>query len=44
MNQEPIIFRNGCWGCKKSQEDPTEQYICPNYQQHLMEYKQYEND
>jgi len=42
MNKEQLIFKNGCWDCKRAIEDPNEQYICPNYQQHLIEYRKYE--
>jgi rRNA maturation endonuclease Nob1 len=42
MNKEQLIFRNGCWGCKRAIEDPKEEYICPSYQQHLREYENYE--
>ena len=33
------IYKNGCWGCKRAQEDPQEKYVCPQHQQHLIEYK-----
>jgi len=31
------IYKNGCWGCLKAQQDPTEKYVCPKLQQHLIE-------
>ena len=37
-----IIYRSGCWGCKKAQEDPLEKYVCSQYQQHWAEYQKIE--
>lgn len=42
MNQEQIIYRAGCWGCKRAQEDPKEKYICPKKKEHLIEWKKQE--
>jgi len=36
------IYRSGCWGCLKAQQDPTEKYVCPKLQQHWLEYKEYD--
>ena len=40
--KEQLIFKNGCWDCKRAQEDPREEYICSKSQQHLMEYEKQE--
>jgi len=40
MNQ--LIFKNGCWTCKKALEDPSEKYICPQLNQHWKEYDKLE--
>ncbi|KLL04189.1 MAG: hypothetical protein MRECE_2c077 [Mycoplasmataceae bacterium CE_OT135] len=37
MSQE--VYRSGCWDCLKAQQDPTEKYVCPQYQQHQKEYQ-----
>jgi len=37
-----LIYKNGCWGCKRAQEDPSEQYVCPKFQQHRAEYQKQE--
>jgi len=37
MNQ--LIYKNGCWGCKRAIEDPQEKYICSKLGQHWKEYK-----
>jgi len=34
-----LIYKNGCWGCKRAIEDPAEKYVCPQYQQHLTDYQ-----
>ena len=37
MSQQ--IFKNGCWGCLKAQQDPDEKYVCPFSQQHWTDYE-----
>lgn len=39
---EQLIYKNGCWGCKRAIEDPQEKYVCPKAQQHWIEYKKIE--
>lgn len=38
-----LIYKNGCWTCLKSQQDPSEQYICPKLEQHWKDYEKQEN-
>jgi len=45
-----LIYKNGCWGCKKALEfedwqswnfdSNKDKYICPQSQQHLIEFKE----
>ena len=37
-----LIYKNGCWGCKRAQEDPNQEYICPKVQEHWKEYQKQE--
>lgn len=37
MNQ--LIYKNGCWTCKKARTDPTQEYTCPKAKEHLKEYQ-----
>jgi len=37
--KEPI-YKNGCWGCKRAQEE--QEYVCPKLAQHWEEYEKYE--
>jgi hypothetical protein len=37
MNQ--LIFKSACWNCKKAWEDPQEQYTCPQFTQHWIEWE-----
>ena len=34
-----IIYKNGCWGCKRAIEDLTEKYVCPQVKQHGADYE-----
>ena len=38
-----LIYKNGCWGCKRAIEDPLQQYVCPQQKQHLKEYQKSKN-
>jgi len=38
-----IIYKNGCWGCKRALEDPNKKYVCPQASQHLTEYQKPNN-
>jgi predicted RNase H-like nuclease len=40
MKQE--IFKAGCWSCLRAQQDPNEEYVCPQIQQHWAAYEQQE--
>jgi len=37
-----LIYKNGCWGCKRASEDPQQEYICPKAKEHLKEYQKQE--
>ena len=39
-----LIYKNGCWTCKRAIEDPQQQYICPKLKQHLIEYQATQNE
>lgn len=34
-----LIYKNGCWTCKRALEDPTQKYVCPKTEEHLKEYQ-----
>jgi len=34
-----LIYKNGCWGCKRALEDPQQKYVCPQAPQHLLDYQ-----
>lgn len=40
-NTKEPIYKSGCWTCKRALEDPTEKYICPKLEQHLIDYEIY---
>ena len=40
MNQ--LIYKNGCWTCKRAIEDPLQQYTCPKVKEHWEEYQEQE--
>jgi hypothetical protein len=42
MNSNQLVFKSSCWKCKKAQEDPQEQYICPDWKEHWREANNYE--
>jgi hypothetical protein len=37
-----LIYKNGCWTCKRAIEDPNQKYICPKLEPHLIEYQKLE--
>ena len=39
-----LIYKNGCWGCKRATEDPQQQYICPQTNQHLIDYQKQDQE
>jgi len=34
-----LIYKNGCWGCKRAIEDPNQEYICPQAKEHWINYQ-----
>ena len=38
-----LIYKNGCWGCKRTHEDPQQKYVCPQARQHLIDYQKYQD-
>jgi hypothetical protein len=39
FKMEQLIYKNGCWACKRAIEDPEQEYTCPKEKQHLKEYQ-----
>ena len=39
----PLIYKNGCWTCKRALEDPNQKYVCPKQKQHLIDYQKPKN-
>jgi hypothetical protein len=34
-----LIFKSACWKCQRAREDPQEKYICPQFDQHWLEWE-----